>query len=171
MSNYGLEVTLREAGIDLLRTPVGDRYVVEEMRRRRCLLGGEQSGHIVFLDFQTTGDGIVTALQVLSVMKRRGSALSRLAGAMKRYPQVLVNVPVKVRADLGEFPELASAVAREEEKLGQRGRVLVRFSGTEAKVRVMVEGSSRRQIEAMAARIAGIVARLLGGSSGEGKKS
>jgi len=171
MSNYGLEVTLREAGIDLLRTPVGDRYVVEEMRRRRCLLGGEQSGHIVFLDFQTTGDGIVTALQVLSVMKRRGSALSRLAGAMKRYPQVLVNVPVKVRADLGEFPELASAVAREEEKLGQRGRVLVRFSGTEAKVRVMVEGSSRRQIEAMAARIAGIVARLLGGSSGGGKKS
>jgi phosphoglucosamine mutase len=170
MSNYGLEVTLREAGINLLRTPVGDRYVVEEMRRRRCLLGGEQSGHIVFLDFQTTGDGIVTALQVLSVMARRGSALSRLAAVMKRYPQVLVNVPVKARADLGDFPELTSTIAREEKKLGKRGRVLVRFSGTEPKVRVMVEGRSRRQIEAMAARIAGVVARLLGGSGGGGKK-
>jgi phosphoglucosamine mutase len=89
---------------------------------------------------------------------------------MKRYPQVLVNVPVKARADLGEFPELTSAVAREEKKLGQRGRVLVRFSGTEPKVRVMVEGRSRRQIEAMTARIAGVVARLMGGSGGGGKK-
>jgi phosphoglucosamine mutase len=162
MSNYGFEVALREAGIPLRRTPVGDRYVVEEMRRSRCLIGGEQSGHIVFLDFQTTGDGILTALQVLSVMKKRERSLSRLTRVMKRYPQVLVNLPVREKAPLESVPGLSAAVAAAEKKLGDKGRVLVRYSGTEPKVRVMVEGRNRRQIDALAGKIAGLLDRALG---------
>ncbi len=163
MSNLGLEVTLREAGIPLLRTNVGDRYVVEKMLQEGCLLGGEQSGHIVFLDHQTTGDGIVTALQVLAVMKKTGQKLSSLAARMKRYPQILQNVPVRSRIPLEEVPEVGKAIAAAEKKLGDGGRVLVRYSGTEPKVRVMVEGRTRRQVAALAAGIARAVSRSLGG--------
>jgi len=170
MSNYGLEVLLREAGIPLRRTPVGDRYVVEEMRRSGCLIGGEQSGHIVFLDFQTTGDGIVTALQVLAVMKKRARSLSRLTRVMKRYPQVLLNLPVREKAPLEDVPGLSASVAEAEKRLGDKGRVLVRYSGTEPKVRVMVEGRNRRQIDALAGKIAGLLDRTLGrGTAGAGK--
>jgi len=159
MSNLGLEVTLREAGIDLLRTPVGDRYVVEEMLRSGCLIGGEQSGHIIFLDHQTTGDGIVTALQVLSVMKRTGRKLSTLARAMKSYPQVLVNIRVAERRPLEDFPAIVKAITAAEKKLGKSGRVLVRWSGTEPKVRVMVEGARKAQTAALANGIAETVAK------------
>lgn len=164
MSNYGLEVALKEQGIKLVRTDVGDRYVVEEMRRRGSLIGGEQSGHILFLEHQTTGDGIVTALQVLAAMKKTGIKLSRLAG-MKRYPQVLVNVPVKERIPIDDLPEVGKAIAAAEKKLGESGRVLVRYSGTEPKVRVMVEGRNSRQTRAIAGRIAG----LFKDSPGSGK--
>lgn len=162
MSNYGLEETLGEAGISFLRAPVGDRHVVEEMLRSGCLLGGEQSGHILFLEHQTTGDGIVTALQVLAVMKRGGAKLSRLAARMKRYPQVLLNVKVKERVPLTDLPEVEKAVAAAEKKLKGKGRVLVRFSGTEPKVRVMVEGRNNRQITAIAEGIAALLSRSLG---------
>ena len=167
MSNLGLEVTLREAGIPLLRTNVGDRYVVEKMLQEGCLLGGEQSGHIVFLDHQTTGDGIVTALQVMAVMKKTGQKLSSLAARMKRYPQILQNVPVRSRIPLEEVPEVGKAIAAAEKKLGDGGRVLVRYSGTEPKVRVMVEGRTRRQVAALAAGIARAVSRSLGGRTAE----
>jgi phosphoglucosamine mutase len=162
MSNYGLEETLGEAGINFLRTPVGDRHVVEEMLRSGCLLGGEQSGHILFLEHQTTGDGIVTALQVLAVMKRGGVKLSRLAARMKRYPQILLNVKVRERVPLTDLPEVEKAVAAAEKKLKGKGRVLVRFSGTELKARVMVEGRNSRQITAIAESIAALLSRSLG---------
>jgi phosphoglucosamine mutase len=167
MSNYGLEETLEEAGISFLRAPVGDRHVVEEMLRSGCHLGGEQSGHILFLEHQTTGDGIVTALQVLAVMKREGAKLSRLAARMKRYPQVLLNVKVRERVPLADLPEVEKAVAAAEKKLKGKGRVLVRFSGTELKVRVMVEGRNNRQITAIAEGIAALLSRSLGLEEGD----
>jgi phosphoglucosamine mutase len=163
MSNYGLELALRRAGIALERTPVGDRAVVEAMQRLGAVLGGEQSGHVVFSGLQTTGDGIVTALQVLAVMQRTGRTLSALAGVMRRLPQVLVNVPTQRRVAVAEVPAIGAAVARAEAALGGRGRVLVRASGTEPKVRVMVEGRERREIEALA----GAIARVVGAEVGE----
>lgn len=159
MSNYGLETTLEERGIHLVRTPVGDRYVVEEMRRSGCPIGGEQSGHILFLDHQTTGDGIVTALQVLAVMKKRGKSLSALASVMKRFPQVLLNVKVREKVPLAELPMVGRAVAAAEKKLLGKGRVLVRYSGTEPKVRIMIEGRNRRQITRLAEGIAALFRR------------
>ena len=168
---YGLEVALKEQGIELVRTDVGDRYVVEEMLRRGCLIGGEQSGHILFLEHQTTGDGIVTALQILAVMKKTGRKLSRLAAGMKRYPQVLVNVTVKERVPIDDLPEVGKAIAAVEKKLGETGRVLVRYSGTEPKVRVMVEGRNGRQIRAAAGKIADLFERTLGsGKAPVGKR-
>lgn len=163
MSNLGLEVTLAEAGMKLIRTPVGDRYVVEEMVRSGCLIGGEQSGHIIFLDHQTTGDGIITALQVLSVMKRRGKKLSTLARAMKSFPQILVNVRVSERRPLSDFPAVGKAVKAAEKKLGSSGRVLVRWSGTEPKVRVMLEGRRKAQIASLAGKIARTIEEAFGG--------
>jgi phosphoglucosamine mutase len=163
MSNYGLELALRKAGIALERAPVGDRYVVEAMQRGGYVLGGEQSGHIVFSGHQTTGDGIITALQVLAVMQRTGKALSQLARVMTRFPQVLVNIPVARRVAAADVPEIRAAVAKAEARLAGRGRVLVRPSGTEPKVRVMVEGKDRRETETIARGIAQVVARSFGG--------
>ncbi len=162
MSNYGLELALRKAGIALERAPVGDRYVVEAMQRGGYALGGEQSGHIVFSGHQTTGDGIVTALQVLAVMQRTGRPLSQLAKAMTRYPQVLLNVPTSRRVSVDAVPAIRKAVEDAEAKLRGRGRVLVRPSGTESKVRVMVEGRDRRETETIARGIALIVTKEVG---------
>ncbi len=162
MSNLGLELALRGAGIALERAPVGDRYVVEAMQRGGYVIGGEQSGHVVFLDRQTTGDGIVTALAVLAVMRRSGRPLSRLAAVMSRYPQVLLNVATAKRVSPLEVPEIRAAVARAERELRGRGRVLVRASGTEPKVRVMVEGKERRETAALARRIVRVVERACG---------
>jgi phosphoglucosamine mutase len=165
MSNYGLELALRAAGLALERTPVGDRAVVEAMQRGGYALGGEQSGHIVFSGHQTTGDGMVTALQVLAVMQRAGRTLSALAGAMRRLPQVLLNVPTARRVAVESHPAIGAAVARAEAQLAGRGRVLVRASGTEPKVRVMVEGRDRRETERVAAEIVQVVAREVGEQS------
>jgi phosphoglucosamine mutase len=162
MSNYGLEIALKKAGVALERAPVGDRYVVEAMQRGGYVLGGEQSGHIVFFGHQTTGDGIVTALQVLAVMQRTGRTLSQLAGAMTRLPQVLINVPTAQRVTVAAVPEIGRAVEQAEAKLRGRGRVLVRPSGTESKVRVMVEGKDRHETEAIAQQIARVVTRAVG---------
>jgi phosphoglucosamine mutase len=165
MSNYGLELALKKAGIALERAPVGDRYVVEAMQRGGYVLGGEQSGHIVFFGHQTTGDGIITALQVLAVLQRTGRTLSKLAGAMTRFPQILINVPTARRVSVAAVPEIGRAIAQAEAKLKGRGRVLVRPSGTESKVRVMVEGKDRRETEALARAIARVVTKCVGEKS------
>lgn len=154
MSNLGLEKALKKMGVELIRTKVGDRYVVEKMRSHGYCLGGEQSGHTIFRDFSTTGDGILSTLQVLSVIGRSGKPLSELSGVMKTYPQVLVNFKVKSKPPLDQLPRLAGAIKAVDEELGGQGRVLVRYSGTEAKMRVMVEGADQAQIEKLAENLA-----------------
>ena len=162
MSNLGLELAMQQAGGRLLRSAVGDRYVMEKMISGGYNLGGEQSGHIIFLDHNTTGDGIISALQVLSIMKQSGKPLSELAACMKTYPQVLVNVKVKERRDLASIPEIARRMAEIEKKLDGTGRLLVRYSGTEPKVRVMIEGEDQTEIKALAEDLAGIIREKLG---------
>ena len=157
MSNLGLEVFLREQGLQLLRTPVGDRYVVEEMVRGDYNLGGEQSGHIIFLEHNSTGDGLVSALGILAVMVESGRPLSELAGGMQHYPQVLVNIRVQERRDVTQVPQVASAIADVESTLGDQGRVLVRASGTEPLIRVMVEGQNEQDVQTHAESIASAI--------------
>ena len=154
MSNLGLERAVRDAGGKLLRTQVGDRYVVEEMRRGGFNLGGEQSGHLVFLDHATTGDGVVAALAVLAIMQEEGKPLSELARCMVRSPQVLVNVKVAEKRPIDSLPQVVTLIQRVEAELGSDGRVLVRYSGTEAKARVMIEGPDEGRIDAFAHEIA-----------------
>ncbi|MGH7412285.1 MAG: phosphoglucosamine mutase [Candidatus Methylomirabilis sp.] len=162
MSNIGLEVAMREAGIKVVRTPVGDRYVLEEMLAKRYALGGEQSGHIIFLEHNTTGDGIVTALQVLATMRRQAKPLSELSACMTSYPQVLVNVQVRRRSALEELSRVQETIRAAEARLGKTGRVLVRLSGTEPVARVMVEGQDHRTIERLAQEIALVIEKELG---------
>jgi phosphoglucosamine mutase len=157
MSNLGLEVTLKGLGVKVVRTQVGDRYVVEEMAKHGYNFGGEQSGHLIFLDYNTTGDGVLSALQVLAVMKREGKKLSELASILTPFPQVLLNVPVAHKKDPHEVPEVASLIKKVQKKLGEKGRVLVRSSGTESLIRVMVEGEKAKEINAYAEEIADCV--------------
>ena len=154
MSNMGFEIAMKEANIKLIRTQVGDRYILECMRQKGYNLGGEQSGHLIFLDHTTTGDGILSALQVLAVMKKKGRPLSELAAVMSTLPQVLVNVTVEKRRELDEIPVIGQAIADAEKKLAGKGRILVRFSGTQALCRVMIEGPSQKEITAMANELA-----------------
>jgi len=157
MSNIGLEIFLQKIGVTLLRTKVGDRYVVERMQREGLNLGGEQSGHIIFLDHNTTGDGPITAVQVLNLMKTKDRPLSRLAARIKLFPQILINVEVEKRQDIRAVPEIEQAVAHAEERLGGRGRVLVRPSGTEPKIRVMLEGEDQKIITRLGREIAKVI--------------
>jgi phosphoglucosamine mutase len=159
MSNIGLERAVRDGGGKVVRTQVGDRYVVEEMRKSGYNLGGEQSGHLVFLDHATTGDGIVAALRVLAIMAREGKPLSELAKVMTRTPQVLVNTAVDRKIPLEDLPEVTALIARVESELGTDGRVLVRYSGTESKARVMIEGIDESRIRTWAEDIAGVLAK------------
>lgn len=159
MSNIGLERALRGVGVKLVRTDVGDRYVVEEMRKNGYNFGGEQSGHLVFLDYNTTGDGIVAGLRVLEVMLREGKPLSELARCMERSPQVLVNVKVGRKKPLPELVEVQRLITQVETALGDDGRVLVRYSGTELKARVMIEGPDEGVIRAQAEEIAAAIQR------------
>jgi phosphoglucosamine mutase len=161
MSNMGLEVTLRSLGGKIERTAVGDRYVVEKMRAGGFNLGGEQSGHIIFLDHNTTGDGILSALQLLEVMLIEDKPLSELAAIMERYPQHLVNVRVKERKPLDDFPEIARAAAQVKEKLGSDGRLLIRPSGTEPMIRVMVEGKDQNLVVELAEDTAAAIQRAM----------
>jgi phosphoglucosamine mutase len=154
MSNLGLERAVKAAGGRVVRTAVGDRYVVEEMRKHGYNLGGEQSGHLIFLDHMTTGDGIIAALRVLAVMVREGRPLSELARVMERTPQVLVNVKVDRKVPIDELADVRGLIAKVERDLGDDGRVLVRYSGTEAKARVMIEGPDEARIKDMAQGIA-----------------
>ena len=157
MSNIGLEIFLKKNGIALLRTKVGDRYVVERMQREGLNLGGEQSGHIIFLDHNTTGDGPITAVQVLNLMKAKERPLSKLAARIKLFPQVLINVAVEKRQDIRAVPEIEQAIARAEARLDGRGRVLVRPSGTEPKIRVMLEGEDQKVITRLGRDIAKVI--------------
>jgi len=162
MSNIGLEIALRESDIDLVRCPVGDKYVMEEMLKRGISLGGEQSGHIIFSEHLFTGDGIVTALSVLRVMADTGRELADLASQLVTYPQVLLNVRVKDKKDLRGVPAVAAAMDRVERRLAGNGRLLVRYSGTEPLLRVMLEGKDQQEIQGWAAEIVNTVKEHLG---------
>ena len=162
MSNIGLELALRESGIDLIRCPVGDKYVMEEMIRRGLSLGGEQSGHIIFSRHLFTGDGIVTALSVLRVIADTGRELADLAGELVTYPQVLLNVRVREKRDLQTVPAVADAMKRVEDRLAGNGRLLVRYSGTEPLLRVMIEGQDQQEIQGWATQIVNTVKEHLG---------
>jgi phosphoglucosamine mutase len=162
MSNIGLEIALRESNIALVRCPVGDKYVMEEMIKRGIALGGEQSGHIIFSDYLFTGDGLCTALNVLHTVQQSGRTLAELADDLVSYPQVLLNVRVREKVDLAGVPAVAAAIARVEERVADHGRVLVRYSGTEPLLRVMLEGRDESEIRAWAQEIIDVVRRELG---------
>jgi phosphoglucosamine mutase len=161
MSNLGLERAFRRLGIDMPRTPVGDRYVLEEMERLGANLGGEQSGHVIFRDDSTTGDGMLTALRVLEIARRAGADLDELARDLELYPQRLVNVPVRNRRPLEDLPRVTAEIRAAERAFGPAGRVLVRFSGTEPLARVMVEGPDLGRVQHFADRIAAAIAAEL----------
>lgn len=161
MSNMALEVFMRERGGTLLRTKVGDRYVAEAMRREGAVLGGEQSGHLIFMNYSTTGDGVLAALQLLRVMVEKDKPLSDLAHLIQPYPQVLLNVQVDNKPDFNDVPAVKEAVQDAESDLGDTGRVLLRYSGTEPKARVMVEGRDRAQVQGLAESLAEVVASNL----------
>lgn len=163
MSNLGLEKALAANGIGMVRTPVGDKYVLEEMLQRGARLGGEQSGHIIFRDYATTGDGMLTALRLLEVIRQSGRTLDELSAAMTVFPQVLVNVRVKQKRPLAELPLVQQAIGDAEREFGAAGRVLVRFSGTEPLARVMVEGPEQGRVDRAASRIADVIRAEMGG--------
>lgn len=162
MANLGLDRSLGEAGIRVVKTPVGDRYVLDEMRRIGARLGGEQSGHLIFLEHATTGDGIISALQLLAIMRERGEPLSALSRCLQKFPQVLVNVRVRGKPPIDEIPRLRSRMGEMEAALNGRGRILVRYSGTEPLARVMIEGEDLGAIETMAGELVGIIAAAVG---------
>ncbi len=162
MANLGFRMAMAQAGIEVVETAVGDRYVIEAMRRHGAAIGGEQSGHVILADCSTTGDGLITALRLLGRMASTGQPLAELAAVVERYPQVLVNVKVADRDALGDASGVWAEVDRVRERLGARGRVLVRPSGTESLVRVMVEASEPAAAAEAAAAIVEAVERDLG---------
>ena len=161
MSNLGLSVAFKKLGIDSVFADVGDRYVLKEMLARGAIIGGEDSGHIIFLLHHTTGDGLITALQLLAAMKKEGKPLSELAGIMTIFPQVLINLDVKKKPKIESVPEIMAIISQVEEKLGDKGRVLVRYSGTQNMCRVMVEGPTKKETESYCRQIANIVEKML----------
>jgi phosphoglucosamine mutase len=162
MSNMGLEAALRGDGVSMLRAPVGDKYVLEWMKKHRASLGGEQSGHILFPALSTTGDGLLTALVVLDIVRRSGKALHGLTADLKVFPQVIVNVKVKEKRPLEEFVTITDTIRAAEEELKDNGRVVVRYSGTESLARVMIEAESQSLMQFHAERIAGAIREELG---------
>ncbi len=161
MSNMALEIFMREHGGELIRTDVGDRYVVEAMRKVGATLGGEQSGHLIFMEHNTTGDGLLAALQLLRIMRESGKKLSELAHLLELFPQKLINVPVSRKQPFAECPAVAAAVAAAEQELGDRGRVLLRYSGTEPLARVMVEGENPDRVGIVAEELAEAIRNAL----------
>jgi phosphoglucosamine mutase len=154
MSNIGLEIALRNRGIRLIRTPVGDKHVMEEMLRGGYVLGGEQSGHVIQTEHLATGDGLATALGILRVMETTGRSLAELAGDLVTYPQTLVNVRVREKIPVESVPAIVAAIDRVEHALAERGRVLVRYSGTEPLLRIMIEGEDQASVQMWAEEIA-----------------
>ena len=161
MTNKGFDITMAKERIKVVKTKVGDRYVVDEMRKKGYVLGGEQSGHIIFSDYTTTGDGMVSALQLLKIIKERGEKLSKLAECMKSLPQVLVNVDVKEKKDISKL-KVNKNIKDAESKLGEKGRVLVRYSGTQNLCRIMIEGENKREIQKIANDIAKTMKKEIG---------
>jgi phosphoglucosamine mutase len=162
MANLGLEQALERAGIRMVRTSVGDKYVLEEMERLGAPLGGEQSGHIIFREYATTGDGMLTALRLFEIARQAGVGLEELTADLKVFPQRLVNVRVRRKKELHEAPAIAAEIRRVEEALAGAGRVLVRFSGTEPLARVMVEGPDLERVESYSRGIAEVIRREMG---------
>jgi phosphoglucosamine mutase len=162
MSNMGLEKALEKLDLKLLRTQVGDKYVLEEMMKLKANLGGEQSGHTIFLDDCPTGDGILTSLKMLEVMAAYNLPLSKLVEDLEEYPQILLNVPVRKKTDFDQFPEIINAKEQIEKRLGDSGRLNVRYSGTEPVARVMIEGQDRGEIEDYASQMASVISKYLG---------
>ncbi len=162
MANFGLERALKAAGVRTVTTQVGDRYVLEEMLKLGANLGGEQSGHLLFLDHTTTGDGIISALQLLSVMRETGQSLSALSACLTKLPQVLINVKVKAKPPLGGIAGLEARRGGFEAEMNGTGRILLRYSGTEPLARVMIEGEDQGRIETMARELAGIIESAIG---------
>jgi len=162
MSNLGLEKAIRPLGGRVLKTQVGDRYVVEALQKGGYNLGGEKSGHLIFLDYNTTGDGILTALRVLCIMIQKGKPLSELARVMESFPQVLLNVAVRDKKDPYHVPAIAAAIAKLEANLGDKGHLVVRPSGTESIIRIMIEGEDETVINLLAHELAGVVRENLG---------
>jgi phosphoglucosamine mutase len=162
MSNFGLELSMRKAGITLVRTPVGDRYLLERMQAEGYNFGGEQSGHFIFLDHNTTGDGLISALQILSLMKRSRKPLSELAKAMTAVPQILVNLPVTQKPVLESIPAINRAIQDNNRRLNGSGRVVIRYSGTEPLLRIMVEGEHAPVVKEVAEDLARVVREHIG---------
>jgi phosphoglucosamine mutase len=163
MSNMGLEIALRKAGIHMLRANVGDKYVLEEMLKTGSILGGEQSGHIIFRDGEaTTGDGLLTALRVMEIVARTGKALADLIADLRVFPQTIQNVRVREKTPFAQVPDIQHAIQAAERELDGNGRVVVRYSGTEALARVMVEAESEEKMRALAGNIAGAIKNALG---------
>ncbi|MCM8813625.1 MAG: phosphoglucosamine mutase [Candidatus Omnitrophica bacterium] len=162
MSNFGLEKALAELGVSLVRADVGDKYVLQEMFAHKTNFGGEQSGHIIFLDYATTGDGMLTAVQLARMAARSGKPLSRLMRGLKKYPQLLVNVRVRDKRPFAEIPAVNRAVEQAQRQLAGNGRLVLRYSGTEPLARVMVEGGKKTEITALARKIAAVIERELG---------
>jgi phosphoglucosamine mutase len=162
MANLALDRVLTTAGIGLAKVAVGDRYVLEEMLRIGANLGGEQSGHLLFLDHATTGDGIVSALQLIGVMRESGVSLGDLSRCLVKFPQVLLNVPVKQKPPVDSIPGLVERARGLETEMNGAGRILLRYSGTESLLRVMIEGEEQARIEGMAEELAGIIRRAIG---------
>jgi phosphoglucosamine mutase len=161
MSNMGLEKGLGEIGLKLVRTKVGDKYVLEEMIKINTNLGGEQSGHTIFLDDCPTGDGILTSIKMLEVMAAKDRTLSSMVAGFEEYPQILKNVPVSKKPDMQTYPEIESTIKEVEELLANSGRLNVRYSGTEPLARIMVEGPDLQQIEQYAADLASVISKHL----------
>jgi phosphoglucosamine mutase len=162
MSNFGLDETIAARGGKVVRTKVGDRYVLEEMMRQKLNLGGEQSGHIIFRDFTTTGDGIITALQVLRIMHKSGQPLGKLKRCLQKYPQAQRNLVVKEKRPLTELSAVMELVSETEKELSGKGRVLLRYSGTEPKIRLLIEGRELDKIDKQADRIAEAIQSAIG---------
>ena len=162
MSNIGFHKAAKELGMKTFATAVGDRYVLEYMREHNLSVGGEQSGHVIFLDHNTTGDGMLTAVQVAALMKEKNQPLSELAGIMTKYPQVLINVRVATKTGWEDNDIIKAAIVTAEGELGDEGRVLVRASGTEPLIRVMAEGPNQEALQALCQEIADIIGREQG---------
>ena len=161
MSNKGLSIFFRDMGIKHLRSAVGDRYVLEEMLKTGSIIGGEDSGHIIFLDHHTSGDGIVSGLQLVATMLKENKPLSELAKMVTIYPQVLINVKVKTKPEISKIPEIVEIIEKTEKEFGDNGRVLVRYSGTEQICRIMVEGPDEETTRIYCKNISKVVKKLL----------
>jgi len=162
MSNLGLEKALERDGIRMVRTPVGDKYVLEEMVRLGASLGGEQSGHVIFREYATTGDGLLTALRLFEIARQAGAGLDELTADLHNYPQKLVNIRVREKKAFGDVPSIAGEIRQAERAMGATGRVLVRYSGTELLARVMVEAAQQDHVDRFTTRIAEAIRREMG---------